>query len=96
MKIIIPPILLFLIALIGFFGGGGGRREEIATVVFVSFAWGSVYRFPFVFFVALFWNREWFNTMTGIWGLLILVQDIGPQNSYVTVKPGQAFPSLTN
>ena len=91
MKIIIPPILLFLIALIGFFGGGGGRREEIATVVFVSFAWGSVYCFPFVFFVALFWNREWFNTMTGIWGLLILVPDIRPQNNQVKLTLSKVY-----
>ena len=49
--------------------------------MFVSFAWGSVYRFPFVSFDALFWNREWFNTMAEIWGLLILVPDILPQNN---------------
>ena len=62
-----------------FYWGRGqtGRR----LLVFVSFAWGSVYRFPFVSFVALFWNREWFNTMTEIWGLLILVPDILPQNN---------------
>ena len=54
-----------------------GRR----LLVFVSFAGGSVYRFLFVFFVALFWNREWFNAMTEIWGLLILVPDIRPQNN---------------
>ena len=54
-----------------------GRR----LLVFVSFAGGSVYRFLFVFFVSLFWNREWFNAMTEIWGLLILVPDIRPQNN---------------
>ena len=80
MKIILPLVLLFLIAVIDFFSGGGGETKK-RLLVFVSFAWGSVSRFPFVFFVALFWNREWFNTMTGIWGLLILVEDIRPQNN---------------
>ena len=87
MKIFIPLILLFLISVIDFFywgrggGGGGGGETRRRLLVFVSFAWGSVYRFPLVFFVALFWNREWFNTMTEIWGLLILVPDILPQNN---------------
>ena len=68
-----------------FFIGSGGKREgnwlRVGNVIFVWFAWVSVYRFSFVFFLALFWNREWFNTMTGIWGLLILVQDIRRQNN---------------
>ena len=85
MKIIIPLILLLLIAVINFFSGGGGKREgnwaRVGNVIFLSFAWVSLHRFPLVSFAALFWNREWFNTMTGIWGLLIPVPDILPQNN---------------
>ena len=95
MKIIIPLILLLLISVINFFSGGGGKREgnwdRVGNVIFVSFAWVSVYRFPFVFFVALFWNREWSNAMTGIWDLLIPVPDILPQNNYVKLTLPKVF-----
>ena len=62
MKIIIPLILLFLIAVIDFFlVGAGGDGKEIARVgkrIFVSFAWGSVYRFPFYSLVLLCFATE--------------------------------------
>ena len=60
--------------------GAGGDGKEIASFRVVCLGFSVPFSL-FFFFVALFWNREWFNTITGIWGLLILVEDIRPQNN---------------